>query len=67
MIAVDPAHQRKGIGEGLTALAVEHIRSSDCKPCSRRDRWRPRARAGRGAYERAGFTALPLVRYYKSL
>ena len=68
MLAVDPAHQRRGLGTGLNALALDRLREAGM---DRWPRWAPAAtRATRrpgGRYEKAGYTALPSVWYFKLL
>ena len=62
MIAVDPDHQRRGIGGALTELAVEYIRRSGCSLAVIATGGDPGHAPARRTYERAGFTALPLSR-----
>jgi ribosomal protein S18 acetylase RimI-like enzyme len=67
MIAVDPAHQRRGLGMALTDRALDHLRSSGCTLAVVATGGDPGHAPARRTYERAGFTALPLVRYYRTL
>ena len=67
MIAVDPVHQRRGIAADLIAFAVDRMREHGSELAvigTGGDLGHAPARA---AYEQAGFTPLPLVRYYKRL
>lgn len=67
MLAVDPDHQRRGIGSALTSVAADHIRSTGATVVTVGTGGDPGHAPARRTYERAGFTALPLVRYYKAL
>ncbi|MCK9903162.1 GNAT family acetyltransferase [Parafrankia colletiae] len=67
IIGVDPRHQRKGIGNALMTQAVDHIRRSGCGVAVVATGGDPGHAPARATYESAGFTALPLVRYHKSL
>ncbi len=67
MLAVDPDHQNMGIGSALTDFAVAHIRASGCVLAVIGTGGDPGHAPARRTYEKAGFTALPLVKYYKSL
>jgi ribosomal protein S18 acetylase RimI-like enzyme len=67
MVAVDPDHQRRGIGAALTGRALDHIRAAGGTLAVVRTGGDPGHAPARRAYERAGFTALPLVVYYQPL
>lgn len=67
MLAVDPAHQRRGIGSALTAFAVERIREAGKAVAVVATGGDPGHAAARATYEKAGFTALPSIRYYRPL
>jgi ribosomal protein S18 acetylase RimI-like enzyme len=67
MVAVDPAHQRQGIGLTLTNVAIDHLRSSGCTLAVVATGGDPGHTPARRTYEAAGFTGLPLVRYYQTL
>jgi ribosomal protein S18 acetylase RimI-like enzyme len=65
MIAVDPLAQRTGVGRALTEHALAQIREAGCQVAvvaTGGDRGHAPARA---LYESCGFTALPLVNYYR--
>lgn len=67
MLAVDPDHQGKGIATELigTAMAEAHALG-----CERIEVWTggdPGHEPARRTYEKAGFTALPIVHYYREL
>ena len=67
IIGVDPDYQRRGIGSRLTEHAAEHMkrRGMDIAVVETGgDRGHAPARA---AYEAAGFTLLPIARYFRIL
>ena len=67
IIAVDPAHQRRGVGAALIEFAVERMREAGVRVAGVVTGGDPGHEPARRSYERAGFTALPLVRYYRTL
>jgi ribosomal protein S18 acetylase RimI-like enzyme len=67
MVAVDPECQRRGIGLTLVSLAVDEISKLGIPLAEIGTGGDPGHAAARRVYEKAGFTALPLVRYYKAL
>lgn len=67
MIAVDPAHQRRGIAADLITYAVDRMREHGAELAVIGTGGDPGHAPARAAYEQAGFTPLPLVRYYKEL
>lgn len=67
MLAVDPELQWQGVGAALTSLAVSEIRRSGVPLAVVATGGDPGHAAARRTYERAGFTGLPLVRYYAAL
>lgn len=67
MIAVDPQHQRRGTATRLTDHAVGWIAAQGMQLAVVATGGDPGHAPARASYERAGFTALPLVRYYKLL
>ena len=66
-VAVDPECQSRGIGLKLVSLAVEEIGWLGFPLAEIGTGGDPGHAAARRVYEKAGFTALPLVRYYKAL
>lgn len=67
MVAVDPAVQRQGVARALTEHALSVMRAAGCTlahVATGADAGHAPARA---LYEAAGFTPLPLVRYYRQL
>ena len=67
MIAVDPGHQRRGIAADLLAFAVDRMREHGSELAVIGTGGDPGPAPARAAYEQAGFTPLPLVRYYRKL
>jgi ribosomal protein S18 acetylase RimI-like enzyme len=67
MIAVDPAAQRGGVGRALTEHAVEQLRAAGCTLAVVATGGDTGHAPARALYESAGFTGLPLVRYYRRL
>ncbi|GAA0499766.1 GNAT family N-acetyltransferase [Paractinoplanes deccanensis] len=67
MIAVDPGEQRRGIASALIERALRHMREAGIDLASVSTGGDPGHGPARAAYEKAGFTGLPLVRYYQVL
>ena len=67
LLAVDPSHQRRGVAHALIGFAVDQMRAAGAQVASVVTGGDPGHAAARHAYEKAGFTALPLVRYYMAL
>ena len=67
MIAVDPGAQRRGIGSDLLAAGVDLLGRAGVRLAVIGTGGDPGHAPARAAYEQAGFTPLPLVRYYKKL
>lgn len=67
MLAVDPDHQRHGIGSLLTSYALERIRDSGMTLAMVETGGDPGHAPARRTYEKAGLTPLPVVRYFKTL
>ena len=67
IVGVDPDHQRLGVGSRLTEHALEHMRERGMDIAvveTGGDRGHAPARA---AYDAAGFTLLPIARYFRLL
>jgi ribosomal protein S18 acetylase RimI-like enzyme len=67
IIGVDPEYHRRGIGSRLTEAAINHMRREGMEIAvveTGGDRGHAPARA---AYEQAGFTLLPISRYFRLL
>ena len=67
MLAVDPDHQRLGVGSALIAHSVDYLRAAGVVLVDVATGGDPGHEPARRAYEKAGFTPLPLVRYYRAL
>ena len=67
MIAVDPAHQRRGVATALLARATSWIKDRGCAVALIGTGGDPGHAPARAAYEAAGFTPLPIVNYFKKL
>jgi GNAT superfamily N-acetyltransferase len=65
IIGVDPDHQRRGIGSRLTEHAIDHMRSSGMDIAVVETGGDPGHAPARAAYEAAGFTRLPVARYFR--
>jgi GNAT superfamily N-acetyltransferase len=67
MIAVDPDQQNRGIGSALLAYAFDWISAAGVTLVQLGTGGDPGHAPARHTYEKAGFSPLPLVRYYKEL
>jgi len=67
IIGVDPDHRRRGIGSALTEVATEHMRSRGMDIAVVETGGDPGHAPARAAYETAGFTLLPIARYFRLL
>ena len=67
MVAVDPDHQRAGIGTALTEFAVGWIREAGMAVAMVETAGDPGHAPARRTYERAGFRMLPVARFFKKL
>jgi len=67
LLAVHPAYQNRGVGAALNNLALERMAASGMTLAVVGTGGDPGHAAARRSYEKAGYTALPLVRYYKAL
>ena len=67
MIAVDPEYQRRGIGARLTEFAVQHMKEHGMDIAVVETGGDPGHAPARAAYEAAGFTLLPIARYFRML
>ena len=67
IIAVDPDYQRRGISTQLTEFATEHMRTEGMDIAVVETGGDPGHAAARAAYEAAGFTVLPIARYFRLL
>ena len=67
IIGVDPDYQRRGISSQLTGFATEHMRSRGMDIAVVETGGDPGHQPARAAYEAAGFTLLPIARYFRLL
>jgi GNAT superfamily N-acetyltransferase len=67
MIAVDPIAQNRGIGAALAEIATEWLRASGMRTAMIETGGDPGHAPARRVYEKAGYTPLPAVRFFKSL
>ena len=67
LLAVHPAYQSRGIGTELNTFALNKMKQSGMKMARVETGGEPSHAAARRSYEKAGYTGLPLVRYFKDL
>jgi GNAT superfamily N-acetyltransferase len=67
IIGVDPDYQRRGVSSRLTEFATEHMRSRGMDIAVVETGGDPGHAPARAAYESAGFTLLPIARYFRLL
>jgi ribosomal protein S18 acetylase RimI-like enzyme len=67
IVGVDPDYQRRGISSRLTEVAVEHMRSHGMDIAVVETGGDIGHAPARAAYEAAGFTLLPIARYFRLL
>ncbi|HEY8155628.1 MAG TPA: GNAT family N-acetyltransferase [Myxococcota bacterium] len=67
MIAVDPDFQRRGIASRLTRHSVDWFKNAGMSIVMVETGGDPGHAPARRAYEAAGFSLLPVARYFKSL
>jgi GNAT superfamily N-acetyltransferase len=67
IIGVDPDYQQRGISSRLTEFATEHMRSRGMEIAVVETGGDPGHAPARAAYETAGFTLLPIARYFRLL
>jgi len=67
LLAVHPDYQNRGIGTELNTFALEKMQESGVKLAVVGTGGDPGHAPARRSYEKAGYTGLPLVRYYKDL
>ncbi len=66
-LAVDPAYRNQGIGTELNLVALERMRENGVELARVETGGDPSHAPARRSYEKAGYTGLPLVRYFKKL
>jgi GNAT superfamily N-acetyltransferase len=67
IIGVDPDYQRRGISSRLTEFAAQHMRSRGMDIAVVETGGDPGHAPARAAYATAGFTLLPIARYFRLL
>lgn len=67
LLAVHPDYQNRGIGTHLNTFVLDKMKASGIKLAVVATGGDPGHAPARRAYEKAGYTGLPLVRYYKDL
>lgn len=67
LLAVHPDHQNRGIGTELNHFALEKMKASGVRLAIVATGGDPGHAPARRTYEKAGYTALPGVRYYQAL
>jgi ribosomal protein S18 acetylase RimI-like enzyme len=67
LLAVHPEYQNHGIGTELNNIALQKMKAAGMKKAEVGTGGDEGHAPARRTYEKAGFTALPLVRYYKDL
>lgn len=67
LLAVDPVHQRKGVGTTLTSVALHWIKDNGMALAMVETGGDPGHAPARHTYARAGFTELPVSRYFTKL
>jgi GNAT superfamily N-acetyltransferase len=67
MLAVHPEHQNGGIGTQLNLFALEEFRAAGMRLAVVGTGGDPGHAPARRSYEKAGYTGLPLMRYYQAL
>ncbi len=67
MLAVDPDYQCVGIGTALTEFALDQLKGAGMTVAMVETGGDPGHAAARRTYEKAGYTHLPIARYFKNL
>jgi ribosomal protein S18 acetylase RimI-like enzyme len=67
LLAVEPEHQNRGIGTELNNAALGRMQAGGMKMARVETGGDPSHAPARRCYEKAGYTALPIVRYHKEL
>jgi len=67
MVAVDPPFQNRGVGTRLMNVATDWLRDAGCSIAVVSTGGDPGHAPARATYERAGFTPVPAVNYFKAL
>lgn len=67
VLAVDPDHQRRGVGTALMRHSFERVRAAGMRMVMAETGDDPGHAPSRAAYEAAGFERWPVARYFKNL
>jgi ribosomal protein S18 acetylase RimI-like enzyme len=67
LLAVHPDHQNRGIGTALNTHALDDMKARGARLAVVGTGGDPGHAPARRTYEKAGYTGLPKVRYYKAL
>lgn len=67
VLAVDPRHQRRGIGAALAAHSLDRVRAAGLRMVMVETGGDPGHAPARAAYEALGFERWPVARYFKDL
>jgi ribosomal protein S18 acetylase RimI-like enzyme len=67
LLAVHPEYQSRGIGTALNIFALREMKESGMVMAKVETGGDPSHAPARRSYEKAGYTALPLVRYFQDL
>lgn len=67
LLAVHPEYQNQGIGTELNDVALAQMKEAGMRLAEVGTGGDPGHAPARRSYEKAGYTALPLMRYYKDL
>jgi len=67
LLAVHPAYQNQGIGTALNLLALQQMKAAGMKMAVVETGGDEGHAPARRSYEKAGYTPLPLVRYFQDL
>ena len=67
LLAVHPGYQNQGVGTELNTFALARMKASGMRLAVVGTGGDPGHAPARRSYEKAGYTGLPLVRYYKAL
>jgi ribosomal protein S18 acetylase RimI-like enzyme len=67
MLAVDPQHQRRGVGRALTDFATRRIAAGGKTVAMIGTGGDPGHAPARATYASAGYTLMPLARYFKAV
>ena len=67
LLAVHPEYQNRGIGTELNTFALNEMKKAGMTMARVETGGEPSHAPARRSYEKAGYTGLPLVRYFKDL